>query len=1051
MRPSLPSLSAWLCASLCVLGGAACRPARAETPEPDIGQVEKQFRELPMEARRLTGPLFWLHGDESPAQLEKELEKVAEGGNGCFTAESRPHRDWLGPGWYRDLDICLQAAKKLNLTMYIFDEKWWPSQMLGGKVPPEYGSKTMEANAVSVDGPKQFTEGGYGGKEFIAAVAGKEVEGGVDGASLLDLAANIKDGTLTWDAPAGKWKVLRFRWRFTGAKGMQQRMIAVDGASRDCVDWFVKTVYQPHYDRFKDDFGKTIRGYFYDEPETPGDWGTEVIPLLNERKVDWKKALVAWKFTLAGEEQIAAKYQYADAFAEAWGRTMYGGMSKWCREHQVVSMGHFMEHGSELFSRQLCAGNMFQLQKYSDMGGIDLVCQQFYPGQKKHGLWQMAKLGSSIAHAYHKTDDLAMCEMFGAYGQSITYPQMKWLTDQMQVRGTSFMIPHSFNPRAPADTDCPPYFYNGGFEPRYALYRVYADYTSRLSMMLSGGRHVAPVALLFLGQSVHAGRAVRPDDLTNALDDGLFDSDWMPYDAFEGEARLEGKELRLHKEGYRILIVPPAEVIPYGTLAKAKQFFEQGGVVAGYGFLPSKSATLGKTSADIAAVREAVWGDAKPGLNACKTSAAGGKSYFLPEKPTPEQLQKVLAEDAGVHPALEVLEGETSHWLHVLHRVKAGRDVFLVCNQNHTGAARRFKFRVTAEGEPECWDAMRNEITAVPCQRTGERSVELDLTLEPSESVVLVFQPQKRALPMRLNADAKPLREPLAVTRDAVAVAEPPVEPTGRETPGAKAKPSFEGCAWVWYPEGNPAAAAPPGTRYFRGSVAIPQDRKIKSARFVITADNRFVLTVNGQKAGESGGGESWRDPETADIAKHLRAGENQFAVLAVNETEQPSPAGLLGRYEIAFEQGEALKGRIDGTWKAANQEQAGWEKPGFDDKGWAQAKEAAKYGQGPWGMLGGGGGGGRAQTLSPVKGDPFHGRCELPADVNLARSRVYVETDEPAPEAAARVTVNGQYAGGFIGKPCRLEVTRHLKSGENKIVVEPFAPKSVRVVVYER
>jgi len=31
-----------------------------------------------------------------------------------------------------------------------------------------------------------------------------------------------------------------------------------------------------------------------------------------------------------GEEQIAARYQYLDAFAEAWGRTMYGGMTDWC-------------------------------------------------------------------------------------------------------------------------------------------------------------------------------------------------------------------------------------------------------------------------------------------------------------------------------------------------------------------------------------------------------------------------------------------------------------------------------------------------------------------------------------------------------------------------------------------------------------------------------------------------------------------------------------------------------------------------------------------------
>ncbi|MFN3486803.1 MAG: glycosyl hydrolase, partial [Planctomycetota bacterium] len=503
--------------------------------------------------------------------------------------------------------------------------------------------------------PRRFEAEGYEGKFFIGAVAGREADGGIDGASLVDLAPQVRNGRLVWDAPAGRWRVMKFTWEYTGPKAMQQKMIAVDGADRECVEWFLRTVYQPHYDRFREDFGKTIRGYFYDEPETPGDWGPEVMKVLAERGVDWKKALVAWKFRLAGEEHIAARYQYADAFAEAWGRTMYGGMSKWCRERGVRSIGHLMEHGTELFSPRLCAGNMFQLQKYSDMGGIDLVCRQYYPGQRETGFFQMPKLGSSISHAYGKEDDLAMCEIFGAYGQDLTYSQMKWLTDQMQVRGINFMIPHSFNPRAPFDTDCPPYFYNGGFEPRWPLYRVWADYTSRLSLMLHGGRHVAPVAFLFLGQSYHAGRNLRPDELTNALDDALYDCDWVPYDAFD-EATLEDGEIRLHRERYRILIVPAAEVIPYDTLAKARRFFEQGGVVVGYGFLPSKSATIGKTSADIAALVEAIWGaGASPGLSACKTSAAGGRSYFLPARPAPEQLKRVFA-DAGIYPALEVLE-----------------------------------------------------------------------------------------------------------------------------------------------------------------------------------------------------------------------------------------------------------------------------------------------------------------------------------------------------------------------------------------------------------
>ena len=129
----------------------------------------------------------------------------------------------------------------------------------------------------------------------------------------------------------------------------------------------------------------------------------------------------------------------------------------------------------------------------------------------------------------------------------------------------------------------------------------------------------------------------------------------------------------------------------------------------------------------------------------------------MPEKPSAAELTQVLTKDAGLPPALEVVEGETGNWLHVLHRVKSGRDVFLVCNQNDKGPARKFKFRTAAQGTPEAWDAMRNELTSVTCQRTGN-TAEFSLTLEPMESVLLVFQSSARALPPRGGATT-PKRE----------------------------------------------------------------------------------------------------------------------------------------------------------------------------------------------------------------------------------------------------------------------------------------------------
>jgi hypothetical protein len=400
-------------------------------------------------------------------------------------------------------------------------------------------------------------------------------------------------------------------------------------------------------------------------------------------------------------------------------------------------------------------------------------------------------------------------------------------------------------------------------------------------------------------------------------------------------------------------------------------------------------------------------------------------------------LQQVLAGDAGVHPTLEVIDGRTDHWLHVLHRVKAGRDVFFVANQNHTGPARQLRLRTTAQGEPECWDPTRNEVRRVAGRRNGDQ-VELTLTMEPNESLLLVFQSEKRALAQRLEAGALTEREAIPVVRDAS-----PAQPEPELESGNTMAKRLAGCSWVWYPEGDPASSAPPGTRYFRKQIGIPEGRKVTKASFSGTADNSFTLFINGKDAGHSDDSENgWRNPVELEVTSHLRPGLNQLALLAVNGTDHASPAGLIGQLTVEFDQGAPLTERVDKSWKTSKDKVASWTEASFDDGAWIAAREVVAFGAGPWGRLGGG-----SLTLSPVKADPFDGHCEI---TTTPKGPVYLEMGEIAPEAAARVTINGQYAGGVIGKPLRLDVTAHLKPGRNTVRIEPFAPKGTRLVSYE-
>ena len=62
--------------------------------------------------------------------------------------------------------------------------------------------------------------------------------------------------------------------------------------------------------------------------------------------------------------------------------------------------------------------------------------------------------------------------------------------------------------------------------------------------------------------------------------------------------------------------------------------------------------------------------------------------------------------------------------------------------------------------------------------------------------------------------------------------------------------------------------------------------------------------------------------------------------------------------------------------------------------------------------------------------------------------ARVFFVCDGTEGESSAAVTVNGAYAGGFIGAPYRLDVTRAVKEGANTLETKPFRLKNPRIVV---
>ena len=163
--------------------------------------------------------------------------------------------------------------------------------------------------------------------------------------------------------------------------------------------------------------------------------------------------------------------------------------------------------------------------------------------------------------------------------------------------------------------------------------------------------------------------------------------------------------------------------------------------------------------------------------------------------------------------------------------------------------------------------------------------------------------------------------------------------------------------AWIWYPEGNPVASAPPGKRYFRRLLMLDPDKPIVSARFCLTVDNAFEFWVNGRHVGS---GDNFKQVYAFDLAPMLRPGTNLIAVAAENTTDSPSPAAFIGALELKSQDGSTRRLNTDREWLTATNVSSGWQVHTEIGPGWVRAMELGPLGMQPWG------------DLDPTSGPPY-------------------------------------------------------------------------------
>ncbi len=593
-------------------------------------------------------PFLWVHG-ESEAVYRKMVNVIHDSNISAFCVEARPHKAFCREQWWQDLTVILDEAEKLDMKVWILDDKHFPTGFAAGgvinapltlkrrnicrqSIPVKAGSRARlrigkyikpndKYGVIGTILLVYFNEGKLPKKlkldELLSCTA-------CSGTECLDLGAMIKGGMLDWQVPEGDWSIEICS--LTYDSGMHRNYINM--LNEDSCRILIDEVYEPHYAKFKSKFGTTIAGFFSDEPELGNgiylnhynQLGTDqslpysaTLAEMLEEKLGktWKSMLpLLWKNDFNKDEIARVRFIYMDCVTRIVEETFSRQVGQWCRDHRVEYIGHVIEDNNQHARTSTSLGHYFRGLKWQTMAGIDDIGDQVMPNgeDRKHKTlfgyvndgefyhYALGKLGTSLGTLNPQMKGRSMCEIFGNYGWTEGVQLEKYLLDHFMVRGINHFVPHAFTCKDYPDKDCPPHFYAMGNNPQYRHFGQLMLYTNRVCSLISKGRLDAKVAILYHGEAEWAGQSMLMQKPARILFDNQIDYSFVPSDVFAEKLFYKTEitdELIINGMKHKLLIVPYSEYITAEAAQGISEFLENLGQVVFIDHLPSGIATGG--------------------------------------------------------------------------------------------------------------------------------------------------------------------------------------------------------------------------------------------------------------------------------------------------------------------------------------------------------------------------------------------------------------------------------------------------------------------------
>ncbi len=538
-------------------------------------KLPKEFIDPPHEFSVMP---FWFWNDTlKDAEIVRQIADFEAHGVYGFVIHPRiglpDNVKWLSPEMIHTMGVAISEAAKRSMYVVLYDEGMYPSGSSSGQVVarnPAHAARGLAKIDLKPGEEPDLT----GGMKLVTILERPE---GARVAIIEKLSGGVIRG---------------LHYLNEGEQRLREESpSAGDILNPDAVTSFMELVYDRYAAEFGKYFGKTIIGIFTDEPSPLGRGGARGIVPGNASLLPQINRIIGYDITpfLAdlwyNDNPDSRKHRndYNRAINVCLEENYYNRLGNWCYMHNIALMGH-------------PAGSMdIGTERYFQIPGQDLVWRYVEPGPKalegQHSTMAKCASSSMLHLGYRRNSN----ELYGAYGQNLTYDEMAWLANWCFVRGQNFLIPHAFyySIRGPRFEERPPDV--GPNATWWKNYKLFADACRRMSWLNTDSRQVCDIAIL-------SDATWLPDASAKILYQHQKDFNYLEIRHLWEDVKVSRRGVQIAGMTYKALIVDSLSFIPEKAIPVLKKIARTKHLIvnADSKITPyAKGALMYKTSSDL--------------------------------------------------------------------------------------------------------------------------------------------------------------------------------------------------------------------------------------------------------------------------------------------------------------------------------------------------------------------------------------------------------------------------------------------------------------------